>query len=139
MSIRIRKTKAFSLVEMLAALSIFGLGVIGTMEVFSTSIRSTSASLGYTNAALLARRVMEETIAEGVLMDWEDSGDFGLEHPNHSWTLTVTETEDLDLYQADVVVTWSDRGTDKEYTLTTLLADRQSSFSLTETEEQPSR
>lgn len=139
MSRRIYKSKGFSLVEMLTALTIFGLGVLGTMEVFSVSLRSTSASLGYTHAALLAQQMMEETIAEGDLMPWEDSGDFGADHPGHSWILEITETEDLDLYEVEVVVTWSDRGRDKEYTLITLAAERQSSFAATQGEEGQSR
>ena len=139
MTRRIYKSKGFSLVEMLTALTIFGLGVLGTMEVFAVSLRSTSASLGYTHASLLAQQMMEDTIAEGDLMPWEDSGDFGADHPGHSWILEINETEDIDLYEIEVVVTWSDRGRDKEYTLTTLVAERQSSFAATEVEEGGSR
>ena len=135
MNSRTRNSAAFSLVEMLTALAIFSLAVVGTMEVFTTSVRSTSASLGYTNAALLGRKVMEETVAEGSYMEWEDSGDFGVEHPQYTWALSVTETENPGLYLMEVTVAWVDRSREKEYALATLVADRESSFTYVESAE----
>ena len=110
--------------EMIAALTIFGLGVLGTMEVFTTCLRSTSSSLGYTHAVFLAQQVLEETIAEGTLYAESDSGDFGDDYPQHSWTSEIEETDQTGLMEVRVVVAWTERGRDKEYALTTLVADR---------------
>ena len=114
----------FSLVEMIAALTIFSLGVLGTMEVFTTCLRSTSSSLGYTHAVFLAQQVLEETIAEGALYAGSDSGDFGDDYPQHSWTCDIEETDQTLLIEVRVVVTWTERGREKEFALTTLVADR---------------
>ncbi len=118
------RRNGFSLVEMLAALTIFSLGVLGTMEVFTACLRSTSASLGYTRAAHLAQGLLEETIAEGDFTFVSDSGTFGLGYPRHSWTREIAETEELGLYQVEVEVAWTERGQEKQFTLTTLVAER---------------
>jgi len=119
-----RRSEGYSLVEMIAALTIFSLGVLGTMEVFTTCLRSTSSSLGYTQAVFLAQQVLEETIAEGTLYPGDDSGDFGDDYPQHSWTCEIEETDQTGLMEVRVAVTWTERGREKEYALTTLVADR---------------
>ena len=67
----------FSLIELMAALTIFGVVVLGTLELFTVCLQSTSASVGYTQAMLLAQGQLEETIAEGYVIAGTDGGDFG--------------------------------------------------------------
>ncbi len=114
----------FSLVEMVAALVIFSLAVLGTVEVFSACLHLTSVSLNYTHAVMLAQKLMEETIAEEYFIAASDSGDFGEEYSGHSWQREVEESDTPGLYQIEVVVTWTERGREKEYALTTLVAER---------------
>jgi len=115
----------FSLVEMLAALIIFALGVMAVLEVITASVQSTSATVGYTEAVFLARQRIEETIATDVLAPMTDSGDFGEAYPRHSWKREVEELDAARLYRIRVDVTWNERGSDRQYTLTTLAANRQ--------------
>lgn len=110
---------------MIAALTIFSVGVLATIEVFTTCMQSTSASLGYTRAVHLAQKVVEETIAEGELSAGSASGDFGTAFQRHSWKREVEETDQNDLYSVHVVVTWDERGREKRFSLTTLVAQRQ--------------
>ena len=119
-----RAAKGFSLAEMMAAVTIFGLGVLGTLEVFTVSLQSTSSSLNYTQAVMLAQSLMEETIAEGDLSEGETTGDFGEGYPQHSWALEIVETDTSGLYQVTASVMWTERGKDKEFSLTTLVGER---------------
>jgi len=111
-------------VEMVAALTIFGVGVLGMLELFTTCLRSTSASLGHTHAVYLAQGLLEEVTVEGGLYATSDSGDFGNEYPRHSWTYEVEDTDQTGLMQVRVTVTWDERGREKEFVLTTLVAER---------------
>ncbi len=114
----------YSLLELVAALTIFSLGVVSALTLFTTCLQSTSASLGYTHAVLLAQGLMEETIAEGSLFAGTDSGDFGDGYRGHSWELEIEDTDQTGLMQLSLVVTWTERGREKHYRLSTLVAER---------------
>jgi prepilin-type N-terminal cleavage/methylation domain-containing protein len=124
MMMRNRRAGGYSLVEMVAALTIFGIGVLGMMELFTTCLQSTSASLGHTHAVYLAQGLLEEIIVEGGLYAGSDSGDFSSEYPRHSWTYEIEDMDQTGLMQVRVVVTWDERGRQKEFALTTLVAER---------------
>ena len=124
MMMRRRRSGGYSLVEMVAALTIFGIGVLGTMELFTTCLQSTSASLSHTQAVYLAQGLVEEVIAEGELYATSDSGDFGQEYPRHSWSYDIEDTDQVGLMLLRILVTWNERGREKEYVLTTLVAER---------------
>ena len=83
----------FSLVELMAALMIFSLGVLATMEVFTACLRSTSKAVNYTRAVFLAQGLVEETLAETDLIPGSESGEFGDSLPHGTWTRDIVETE----------------------------------------------
>lgn len=114
----------YSLIELTAALSIFGFGVIGAMELFAVSTQATTTSLNYTQAIFLAEGVLEETIAEGSFIDSTNNGAFGNNYPNHAWETTIEETNQLGLFTIQATVKWAEKGKQKQYTLTTLAADQ---------------
>ena len=114
----------FSLIELAAALSIFGFGVMGAMELFALSTQATTTSLNYTQAVFLAEGILEETIGEGSFIDSTDSGQFSSKYPNHRWETTIEETRQLGLYTISAVVKWSEMGKEKQFALTTLVAER---------------
>jgi len=110
-----RDRTGFSLVEMVAAVAIFSVSVVATLEVFTLCVRATTASLNHSRAALLA----QEEVIPG-----SEQGDFGEAFLNATWTLDVLETETEGLYEAQAVVSWPERGKDKTFALTTLMAER---------------
>ena len=118
------KSKGYSLIELVAALTIFSLGVMGALTLFSTCLRSTADSLSYTQAVLLAQGTLEETVAEGDLLAGSDSGDFGDAYPRHSWEVEIEDTDQTGLMQMQVTVTWIERGRERQYALATLVAER---------------
>ena len=118
------RSGGFSLIELMAALTIFGVGVLGTLELFSVCLQSTSASVGYTQAMFLAQSQLEANIAEDQMTEGTDSGDFGSGYPRHVWELDVEQTDQTGLTRVRIVVTWDERGREKQYALTTLVAQR---------------
>ena len=121
---RLGAERGFSLIELVAAMAIFSVGVLACVELYSVSLRSTIESQDYTQAVFLAQSVLEETLAEGVLTVTTDSGDFGDDHPRHSWESEVEEMDRKGLMKVRVVVKWTAPSGEKQYELTTLHADR---------------
>ena len=75
-------------------------------------------------AVFLAEGILEEQIAEGSYIDSTDNGAFSANYPRHSWEITIEETRQLGLYTIEAVVKWEEKGKEKQYTLTTLAAER---------------
>ncbi len=115
----------YSLIELVAALMIFSFGVMGSMELFTVCLQSTSTSLGYTQAVFLAQAVIEETIAEGEVYEGTDSGTFSSQFPRHSWETECEEMDTIGLMKLRVVISWDERGNEKTFEITTLVADRE--------------
>ena len=119
-----RQLTGFSLVEMVAALIIFSVGVVATLEVLTVCLRSAGTSRNYTRAVFLAQGLIEETVAEDDLVTGEDSGEFGEGFPDASWTREITDTDTTGLYQIRVSITWPERGKERAFELTTFAAER---------------
>lgn len=122
--IRHDPNEGFSLIELVASMAIFSIGVLACVELYTVSFRSTSDALDYTQAVFLAEGLLEETMMEDYLTVSSDSGDFGKRYPRHSWELEVEETDQEGLLKIHLVVTWTARDVEKKYELTTLHADR---------------
>jgi len=120
-----RAASGFSLVEMIAALLIFSVGVLSVMEVIVTCLRSTASSLGHARAVCLAQQLVEEAIAEGELELTSDSGEFKDEFTTYAWQREVEDADQTGLRELQLTVTWIERGREKRFTLTTLVAERQ--------------
>ena len=114
----------FSLVEMMAALVIFSVGVVATLHVFSMSVVSAGTSLHYNRAVFLAQGLMEETLAEESWSTGEDSGGLESQLPDGWWSSSILSTDTAGLYEIEITVAWTERGKEDEYTLTTLAAER---------------
>ncbi len=112
------------MVEMVAALVIFSIGVVAALEVYALCIRGSTTSLDVTRAGLLAQGVMEQTLATGDLTVGTESGELEGELPGAAWAREVQETDTTGLYQVSVTVTYEERGKQKSFELTTLTAQR---------------
>ena len=114
----------FSLVEMTVALAIFGFGVAAMLGVFAACLQSTGISTNYTRARLLAQGLLAETLAAQEFDAGEDAGQWETQFPGASWTRRTSATETSGLYEVHVAVTWTERGKDRQFELTTLAAER---------------
>jgi len=113
--------RGFTLVEILAALLIFGLVVVALLEGLAgtTSIQGDLAAMQ--RAAMLAENVLEEVRLEGSLEAGETSGRFDGEDSAYGWKTTIAKTSTTDLMEVSVRVSWNTGRGEKDTALTTLL------------------
>ena len=117
-------SQGFSLVEMTAALAIFSISVAAILGVFAGCLRATGTSLNHTRAAFLAQGILEEALAESEFETGEETGDLSGALPGASWQRVIDYTEMDDLYEVRVIVTWPERGTERQVEFVTLAAER---------------
>jgi general secretion pathway protein I len=88
MSIKIRHGKGnrgFTLLEVVVALAIVGLGVVTVLEVFSLGLRLAAKSSEISQARLYGQTVMDELIVYGGPQSGREEGSFS----GHRWRLEV--------------------------------------------------
>ena len=117
-----RRNAGFSLVEVMCAVLILGIALVGLTQALTTALGSTKESELQTTAALLAAGRIEKMRADGFLIDgeWEGDGDEGLSL--YRWRESVSSTSIAGLHEVAVVVESSRTGK-KIYELRTLLFD----------------
>jgi prepilin-type N-terminal cleavage/methylation domain-containing protein len=120
--IRTRSLGAFSLVEVMCAVLILGIGVAGLSHGITAALRSSKESELQTSAALLAAGQIETLRAEGFVIDEETEGEAGDDLPLFRWRQTVKSTQIDGLHEVTVVVEHARTG-NAIYELRTLLFD----------------
>jgi type IV pilus modification protein PilV len=112
--------KGFSLIEVMIALLILGVAVVGLVQGTTTALSSSKESEVQTTAIMLATGRMEQVRADGELADGKTEGDWGDDFANFSWRQTVTPGEVRGL--REVTVTIENSKTGKQiYELKTML------------------
>ena len=92
---RCRSTTGFTLIEILVALAILGIGLTVIIELFSGGLRLGRTSEEYTRAMGYARIKMEEIILKQTIQEGTDEGDFD---KTFHWQVDVKK---IDLFPAD--------------------------------------
>lgn len=115
----------FSLLEVIVALAIMGIGFVLIMELFSGSLRSGGISKDYTEAIIYARGKMDE-----ILIEPKEGADRGEFKEGYRWEseVEILETQDPGLktqeqwqtYKIKVKVFSSGPGGEKKAELVTL-------------------
>lgn len=100
----------FSLVEVMIAILILGVALVGLTQGLSTALGSTKESELQAAAALYAAGKIETLRAEGLLLDETTEGDCGEILPQCRWRQTVSAAEIEGLHEVDVVVEFSADG-----------------------------
>jgi general secretion pathway protein I len=117
------RNPGFTLLEVMAAMSIIAIALIALLASQSQSISIASEAKFSTTAALLAQSKMAEieTRTEDELI--YDSGDFGDDFPDYSWEMEVqdvvfTDEEEFTDYlkQVDLTIYWGE-GKQYQYSL----------------------
>ena len=113
---------AFSLVEVMCAILILGIAIVGLTEGLTTALVSNKEAEIQSAAALLAAGQIETLRADGYLLEGETEGqgDGGLS--GYKWRQTVTETRIEGLYEVTVVVEQANNG-QEIFELKTMLFD----------------
>lgn len=112
--------RGFSLVEVLVAILILGVALVGLTQGITLAVNSSKESEMQTAAALLASGQIESLRAENDLTDGQTQGDGGEGLESYQWQQTITSTSISGLHEVVVVVENSRTG-QAIYELRTLL------------------
>ena|ERR1700733_329016 len=110
----------FSLIEVMMAILILAIALVGLTQGITTALASSKESELQTTAVLFAAGQIELLRAEKDLRDGTDDGDCGTVLPLYHWKQTVGPTDIAGLHDVDVVVQNSQTGAEI-YELKTLL------------------
>jgi prepilin-type N-terminal cleavage/methylation domain-containing protein len=114
------RSSGFSLLEVLCAILILGVALVGLTQGLATALSSTKESERQSTAALLAAGVIETVRAEGDLTDGDTDGEGPAGLELYRWKQTIQPTRIDGLHQVEVVVE-NARSGQAIYTLRTLL------------------
>jgi prepilin-type N-terminal cleavage/methylation domain-containing protein len=86
------RSRGFTLLEVVVALTIIGLGVVTLFEIFSLGLRLGARSSVRTEATSYGRQIMDELMARRT---WQDGREHGKPNANSRWTLQVETSPQL--------------------------------------------
>jgi general secretion pathway protein I len=118
----------FSLIEVMVAILIMGIALVGLTHGITTALDSSKESEQQTVAALFASGKIETLRAEGGLENGETDGDCGAGLTAYRWKQTISDTGIDGLHDVDVVVQTA-RNSQEIYELKTLLFESSDSSS----------
>ena len=117
-----RQNAGFSLVEIMCAIIILGIALVGLTQGITTALSSSKESELQTTAALIAAGKIEMLRADGYVVDGMTEGESGEGLSLYRWKRSVTSTSLDGLHEVAVAV--EDSKTGKTiYELRTLLFD----------------
>jgi general secretion pathway protein I len=116
----------FTLLEVVVAMAIVGLGVVTVLETFSLGLRLTGRSSERTEATMQGQRVMDELLARRDLAEGREEGSFD---EYHRWKVQIAPVTEQPLSQSTggwvlrevtVEMRYREREREREMTLKTL-------------------
>ena len=99
-----RNSSGFSLLEVMCAILILGVGLVGLTQGITTALQSGKESELQTTAALLAAGQIETLRADGFVIEGETEGDGEGELSLYHWKQSVTSASIEGLYGVEVTV-----------------------------------
>lgn len=112
--------RAFTLLEVIVAMTIFGAGVLGVMAALSMGSRTSVSAYRLAEASRLAESKMVLAVQSPAGSLLPERGDA----EPYTWESSF-ESGPNGLTQANVTVTWTDRGQTDQYVLRQLFLPRQ--------------
>lgn len=112
---------AFTLIEVLAALLLVALVLPPAMRGVGLALEATGQTHRREVAATLGADKLSDLIATGAWSSESTQGDFGEDHPQYRWELTVEDWEGASIQLVEVRVLWESRGTPQSLSLATLV------------------
>ena len=128
----------FSLIEVMCAVLILGVGIAGITTGITTALTSSKEAERQTTAALLAAGRLETLRAEGYVVAGEEEGEGDDLLSNYQWRQTISPTAVDGLFDVKVRITWAGNG-ELIYELETMLFDPPVYSTLDDTDEQQKR
>ena len=128
-----RNQRGFTMIEILAAFSVFALVFAVALQILSASVQNIRRSAEYTQAALWAQSIMETVGLERPVEDTLEQDQFNEEY---SYSLSIEpyelagddgllrEAVPVDLYRVELVVGWGHQDKPREARFVTLRSIR---------------
>ncbi len=91
-------TAAFTLLEIVVAVAVLGVGLAAVLHSFSVSARGLEGIRSLTTATNLAQAKMTELEETPEIEKGESSGDFGEEFPGYSWEAETASVDEEELF-----------------------------------------
>ncbi len=114
------RNQGFSLVEVIVAVAILSIALVGLAHGISVALASSKEAELQTTASMFAAGLIEELRAQGGITDGQSQGDCGEQLSLYRWTASISAAGIDGLHEVDVSIENTHSG--KEiYTLRTLL------------------
>jgi general secretion pathway protein I len=97
-------SRGFTLMEVMIAMAILAIALVSVYQLQSQSISMSTDSRFMTTAALLAQSKMVEIETAPSLSNKSDSGDFGLDYPQYTWHVEITDTQIPQFKKIEIIV-----------------------------------
>jgi len=106
-----------TLLEVLVAMTVLAIGIVGVLGAVSASLQSSTASAQYSVATLLAGRVAAELERLEAPTPGELSGTFEETARDYAWTAAIASADEFRLHPVRIAINW-DAGTKYFYLYT---------------------
>ena len=121
-----KKSKGFTLIEILVAITVLSICLVVIMELFAGGLKNGMLTGKYTSAVFHGRAIMEEILLSPALITGDHAGDFGDGFIWNVQVFPVEKTEEnnmvtpLTMMQVSVDVSWNDGKKERHVRLNTL-------------------
>lgn len=116
--------RGFTMIEVLAALLIFSVAIVGIIEGMGTALAYQGDLVMRQRAAMLASNVLEEIKYQGDLTEGQDAGQFDGDDAVFTWQTDIETTDVQGLMMVTSTVAWGPQGNMKDYSITTMIYDQ---------------
>jgi len=89
--------QGFTLIEIMAAISIIAIVLVSVYKLHAQSVAMTSEVRFYATAPMLAQKKMAELESKSRKDISDESGDFGDQFPNYSFNIVINDVESKEL------------------------------------------
>jgi len=111
----------FTMLELLVAMAILAIGIVGVLQAFSSSTLTCKAAETNFEMALLAQQVACELDRRPDLAAGRLTGTFGTDIPWYSWEAEIVQGSQANLYRVEIRVLRDSGGRKKFYRLITCM------------------
>ena len=136
--IHARTTAGFSLIEIMVAVLILGVSLVGLVHGINTALVSGKEAEAQSQSALLAAARIELLRADGYYIEGETTGEFDGDLSVYSYRENVTAVNPEGLYEVSVAIEMTESG-EEIYELKTMLFDPPVIYEDEETEKDKER
>ena len=114
-------SRGLTLLEMLVAMAILAIGIVGVLRVFSSSIVTSKAAESYSLAAGLAHQTATELERRPSLDPGTMSGEFASAEPGYTWEAEIGSAESSGLQRVRITVFWKAGNRRRHFDMVTYL------------------